>query len=103
MKKNTLRVLALGDIVSPGAVSEISARLWRFREEKGIDFVIANGENACTGNGLDPASAKKLLTSGVDIITSGNHIWRKKEMHSWLDESHPVLRPANSHATAPGD
>lgn len=58
MKKNTLRVLALGDIVSPGAVSEISARLWRFREEKGIDFVIANGENACTGNGLDPRALR---------------------------------------------
>ena len=103
MKKNTLRILALGDIVSPGAVSEISARLWKFREDNDIDFVIANGENACVGNGLDPASAKKLLTSGVDTITSGNHIWRKKEMHSWLDEGHPVLRPANYHATAPGE
>ena len=103
MKKNTLRILALGDIVSPSAVSEISARLWKFREDNDIDFVIANGENACVGNGLDPASAKKLLTSGVDTITSGNHIWRKKEMHSWLDEGHPVLRPANYHATAPGE
>lgn len=103
LKKGIIKFLALGDIVSPGAVDALSERLWRFREENEIDFTAVNGENACIGNGLDPATAKRILASGADVITSGNHIWRKKEMHVWLDDGHPVLRPANYHATAPGE
>ena len=103
MKKDSFKILALGDIVSPGAVDALSERLWPFRKEHEIDCVIANGENACVGNGLDPATAKRILSAGVDVITTGNHIWKKKEMHKWLDEEHPVLRPANYHVTAPGE
>jgi len=59
------------------------------------DFIIANGENAAGGFGITPKIADELFTSGIDIITSGNHVWDKKDIYSYLDSDKPILRPAN--------
>ncbi len=68
----------------------------------GIDFVIANGENAAGGMGLTPEIAEDLLEFGVNVITSGNHIWRKKEIIPFLEREARLLRPANYPPGAPG-
>ena len=65
------------------------------KRTKGIDVVIANGENSSDGNGITPASANHLLDSGVDIITTGNHTYRRREFYDYIDESDCVIRPAN--------
>jgi hypothetical protein len=73
--------------------------LW---EELHLDVVIANGENAAGGKGLTPDTAEEILQSGVDIITSGNHIWAQKEIFPYLDGELPILRPLNYSPLAPG-
>lgn len=95
-------ILTIGDIVGPQAVDHIRRRLWDFRRSNNIDLAVANGENACTGNGLDVSSAKQLFSSGVDIITSGNHIWHKRDIREFLDSTNAVIRPANYRTTVPG-
>ena len=69
---------------------------------KSIDLVVANAENAAGGIGVDIKSAKDLLSAGVHVLTSGNHIWKKKEIYSFLDEHEKLIRPANYPAGAPG-
>ena len=69
---------------------------------EGVDFVIANGENASGGMGITPQIAEQLFETGVDVITSGNHIWRKKEMIPFLEQEARLLRPANYPPGIPG-
>ena len=82
-----IKILALGDVVGENAVEYIRRRLGRFCDDNAIDFTVINGENACMGqgNGIDVVSAKTLLQSGADVITSGNHIWHKKDMREYFD------------------
>jgi metallophosphoesterase (TIGR00282 family) len=97
-----VRVLFIGDVVgSPGrrALKEVLPDL---REELAIDAVIANGENAAAGRGLTMRTAKELFHAGVDIISSGNHIWDQKEIIEELDGEAPILRPANYPPGSPG-
>jgi metallophosphoesterase (TIGR00282 family) len=97
-----LRILVIGDIIGkPGrkAVKEILPGL---RDEHSIDFVIGNGENAAGGLGLTPTTAEELFGSGIDVITSGNHIWACKEIVPYLDSGAAVLRPLNYPAGNPG-
>jgi metallophosphoesterase (TIGR00282 family) len=96
-----MKILFLGDIVGkPGrkAVKEILPELVKKLEP---DFVIANGENAAGGYGLTEKIAEELFSYGIDILTSGNHIW-KKEFFPYLEKSDRVLRPANYGKGAPG-
>ena len=72
------------------------------REELGLDFVVANGENAADGLGITPKIADALLASGVDVITLGNHVWRRREIIPYLSGTDRVIRPANLAATSPG-
>ena len=74
---NKLRILALGDIVGPLAVEYLQKNLWRIRKKYKIDAVIANGENCAEPNGIDKKSGDALLEYGVDVITTGNHVFRK--------------------------
>lgn len=97
-----IRVLCLGDIVGPPTVAMINRNLWKIRKERAIDLVIANGENAEIGNGLSTVGADTLFKSGVDVITSGNHIWQKKDIRRYLDECDNILRPANYPSSVPG-
>ncbi len=72
------------------------------REQHQIDFCVANGENAAGGFGLTEATAKDLFAAGVDVITSGNHIFDKREFRPYLDQTDRVLRPANYPSATPG-
>jgi metallophosphoesterase (TIGR00282 family) len=97
-----LRILVIGDIIGkPGrkAVKEVLSGL---RDEYSIDLIIGNGENAAGGLGLTPTTAEELFGSGIDVITSGNHIWACKEIIPYLDTGSAVLRPLNYPAVNPG-
>jgi len=72
------------------------------RQKFGVDLVIANAENVAGGLGLTPATARELLDAGVDVLTSGNHIWAEKEIIPYLDSDMPVLRPLNYPPGVPG-
>lgn len=99
---STYNILCLGDVVGVAAVDKISRELWAFRKANNISLTVANGENADPGNGITRATADRLLSSGVDVITSGNHIWQKKDMHDYLDVCRYILRPANYSDRTPG-
>jgi metallophosphoesterase (TIGR00282 family) len=95
-------VLAIGDIIGKPGRQAVKELLPGLKERRGVDFVIANGENVAGGIGLTPATAEELLTAGVDVITSGNHIWAQKEIIPCLDTKMPVLRPLNYPPGVPG-
>lgn len=97
-----LAILVVGDIVGSPGRDAIARYLPLTREQYGIDCCIANGENAAGGFGLTESTAKELFGSGVDVLTSGNHIFDKKEFRGYLEASTRVLRPANYPAAAPG-
>ena len=80
----------------------VEERLSGLREELGIDFCAVNGENAADGVGITPRIADKLLASGADVITLGNHVWRRAEIGPYLAESDRTIRPANLSANSPG-
>jgi 2',3'-cyclic-nucleotide 2'-phosphodiesterase len=79
---------------APG-VRAVERLLPALREERGIDFCAVNGENAADGLGITPQIAEKILASGADVITLGNHTWRRKEVIPYLAETDRVIRPAN--------
>ena len=80
----------------------VEERLSGLREELGIDFCAVNGENAADGVGITPRIADKLLASGADVITLGNHVWRRSEIGPYLAQSERTIRPANLSSTSPG-
>jgi metallophosphoesterase (TIGR00282 family) len=80
----------------------VEERLPRLREELGLDFVVANGENAADGLGITPKISDQLLAAGVDVITLGNHVWRRREIVPYLSGTDRVIRPANLAASSPG-
>ena len=97
-----MRILAIGDIIGkPGrkAVKEILPGLYY---EHNIDLVVGNGENAAGGLGLTPSIARELFDSGIDVITTGNHIWAYKEIIPFLDSEPALLRPLNYPPINPG-
>jgi calcineurin-like phosphoesterase len=90
-----LRVLMIGDLIGrPGRVA-LESLLPALREERGIDFVTANGENVAGGMGLTASTADAMFRAGVDVITSGNHIWDKREIYTQLEHEERILRPHN--------
>jgi metallophosphoesterase (TIGR00282 family) len=97
-----LRVLAIGDIVGKPGRQALSKVLPELKKELMVDLVVANGENAAGGFGLTIPVAQEIWTSGVDIITSGNHIWKKREIYPLLDGEKHLIRPANYPPGAPG-
>ena len=96
-----MKILFIGDVVGKGGRRAVTELLPTLMGE-GIDFVIANGENASGGMGITPPHAEQLLDRGVDCITSGNHIWRKKELIPFLEQEPRLLRPANYPPGIPG-
>jgi len=94
--------LAIGDIIGKPGRQAVRKLVPQLRQEYGIDMVIANGENAAGGIGLTIATAEELFNTGVDVITSGNHIWMHKEIIPYLDSDNPVLRPLNYPPGVPG-
>ncbi|MBQ8275883.1 MAG: YmdB family metallophosphoesterase [Clostridia bacterium] len=97
-----MKLLALGDIVGTRTVDYLERELWALRSRLGADCVVANGENADDIHGLSSAQANRLLDAGVDLLTTGNHVWGKRDLIPLLEEESRVLRPANYPPTAPG-
>lgn len=97
-----MKILALGDITGVSASEKVCRSLGRIKSEYGIDFTVANGENAASGNGLDRRTAELLLGGGIDVLTSGNHIWQKREMLEYIDENPYIVRPCNYPSGTPG-
>jgi len=90
-----LNVLMVGDIVGELGRRTAAALLPEMRRTYRVGLVIANGENAAGGRGLTPAVAQELYQAGIDVITSGNHIWAYPEIYPTLDSGAPILRPMN--------
>ena len=90
-----MRILAIGDVVGTVGCEFLRSRLPRLKREEKIDLVVANGENSAAGNGITPESAKYLFSGSVDIITGGNHSFRRREIFGMYEESPFLLRPAN--------
>lgn len=97
-----MNILVLGDVVSGIGCDFLRKKLSAFKRLKAVDFCIANGENSATGNGITPDSARSLFAAGVDFITTGNHVYRRKEVYELLDESEFIIRPCNFPDSNPG-
>ncbi|HEV7281187.1 MAG TPA: TIGR00282 family metallophosphoesterase [Pirellulaceae bacterium] len=97
-----MRVLMIGDIVGKPGCDAICVLVPRIREERGIDFVIANGENAEGGSGISTVIAKEMLKAGVDCITLGDHVYRRADVIPFLQRSDRILKPANLSPDSPG-
>lgn len=97
-----MNILAIGDVVGSIGCRFLRSHLSSLKKIKGIDLVIANGENSADGNGLTPASVQYLLDSGVDVVTSGNHSFRRKESYGLYDSCETLLRPGNFPSGVPG-
>lgn len=97
-----MRILAIGDLVGRPGRQAISQLLPGLRQQYKLDLVIANAENVAGGVGITPDTARELLKDGVDVLTSGNHIWAQKEIIPFLDSDMPILRPLNYPPGVPG-
>ena len=97
-----MKILALGDIVGLKTVDYLREKLWTFRKENKIDLVVANGENTNDIFGLGVDEAKELLALGVDVITTGNHVWGRRDIYDFLENNENIIRPANYPAGSPG-
>ena len=95
--------MMIGDVIGKPGRDTVEAVVPRLRDERGIDLVTANGENVAGGMGLTASTAAALFGSGVDVITSGNHIWDKRDIYPELDRDERILRPINyGEAGVPG-
>jgi metallophosphoesterase (TIGR00282 family) len=97
-----IRILFLGDIVGEPGRNAVIRSVPVFLQERGVDFVIANGENAASGRGITAKMAIDLLRSGVAVITTGDHIWDQRETSSYISTEPRLLRPINYPDGAPG-
>ncbi len=95
-------ILAVGDIIGRPGRWAINELLPGLRQQYGLDLVIANAENVAGGLGVTSTTARELLNAGVDVLTSGNHIWAQKEIIPYLDGEMPILRPLNYPPGVPG-
>ena len=95
-------MLAIGDIIGRPGRDAVARLVPQLRRELNLDLVVANGENAAGGFGLTPKIADDLFGLGIDVLTSGNHIWDQREMMTGFDDRRPILRPHNYPAGAPG-
>jgi metallophosphoesterase (TIGR00282 family) len=97
-----LNILFLGDIVGKPGRHAVAALLPRLIHREHLAFVVANCENVAGGAGVDAGSVRELLNAGVDVLTSGNHIWRRREMLEFIQGEPRLLRPANFPPGTPG-
>src|SRR3989454_2672329 len=90
-----MNVLMVGDIFGEPGRAALAKLLPRLREQHAIDFCVVNCENAAGGFGITGPMAKQMLEQGADVLTSGNHIWDKKEIIEYITKENLLLRPAN--------
>ncbi|MBE6604729.1 MAG: YmdB family metallophosphoesterase [Ruminococcaceae bacterium] len=98
-----MKILVLGDVVGELTLPFLRDRLWEQRRALGADLVIANGENVCDIHGISPRAAETLFAAGVDFITTGNHVFDRRDVQVFLNDSHSVIRPCNYPAVCPGE
>ena len=97
-----MTILVIGDIIGEPGRKAVMALLPDLLREFNIQLVIGNGENCAGGLGITLSTAKDLFDSGIDVITTGNHVWSKKEIIPYLDDNLAILRPLNYPPTTPG-
>src|SRR4030095_10828621 len=97
-----IRILMTGDTVARSGRRALEERLHDLRSQREIDFVVSNVENAAGGFSITPRIAEGMLAAGVDVMTSGNHIFDKKEILEYIDKQPRLLRPANYSPGVPG-
>ena len=98
-----MNILFLGDIVGDSGCLAVKENLPKIIKDKSIDFVVVNGENAAKeGVGITENITNELLNSGVDVITTGNHVWDQKEIYDFITKQNRLLRPLNLIAKSPG-
>jgi len=97
-----MKVLCIGDIIGRPGRQAVSVLLPQIRRQKSVDIVVANGENIASGLGITVSTVSELYEAGVDVVTSGNHVWHHREIVDWLEDEHPVIRPLNYPPAAPG-
>jgi metallophosphoesterase (TIGR00282 family) len=97
-----MKVLFIGDIVGAPGREAVSKLLPELKKEYALDFVVANAENAAGGSGITPRVAEELFGLGIDVLTSGDHIWKKREIFEIINQEERILRPANFPIGAPG-
>ena len=97
-----MRILYLGDVVGRSGRAAVQARLSDLRARLKADFVVVNGENATSGNGLSVDHAKALLEAGADVLTLGDHAFDQKDMLGYIEQEPRILRPLNFSKAAPG-
>ena len=97
-----MKILVIGDVTSPAGIEHLKRNLWKFREERKIDFCVVNGENASFITGISPELAETLLRAGADCITGGNHTMHNKKAYTFMEEHAEMLRPVNFGDSAPG-
>lgn len=98
-----MKILVLGDVSRSSSCKYVCDKLWRFRKENGIDLAIVNGENSAEQNGIDRASAEMLFSAGADVITTGNHAFKRYEAKGLFEEERMLLRPANYPGSVAGE
>ena len=98
----SLRALFIGDVVGKPGREIIATKLPAIREQYGVDFCVANAENASGGSGLTRENAAELFGAGVDVVTMGDHIWKRKEIIEFIRTEPRLLRPCNYSPLAPG-
>ncbi len=97
-----MNILFLGDIVGTETLELLEDELSAIREDYGIDFCIANGENVSNIHGISARDYERLVYAGVDFVTTGNHVWGKYDLKPILDEKHNIIRPMNYSPRLPG-
>ncbi len=98
-----MRILFCGDIVGSSGRKIVMSELASIKQKKEIDFVIANGENAAGGFGITPNICEQLFESGIDVITTGNHVWDQREIIPYISREERIIRPINYPDNTPGE
>lgn len=99
---DALKIIAIGDVVGDNGCEFLMRHLPSVKKLYGAELCIINGENSAQGNGITPHSAERLFACGADVITTGNHVYRRREFYDYLDEDNAVVRPANFPSSCPG-
>jgi 2',3'-cyclic-nucleotide 2'-phosphodiesterase len=97
-----VKLLFFGDVVGKPGRQALKLRAQALAESEKADLLVANCENSSGGIGVDPGSAREMFSLGIHVLTSGNHIWHRKEIYDFIDSSDRLLRPANFAPGVPG-
>lgn len=97
-----MNVLCIGDVVGDAGSDFLRKELYKLKKYYNIDMVIVNGENSARQNGISENSANSIFTSGADVITTGNHVFKRRDVYDYLDSEPYIVRPANYPESSPG-